>query len=164
MIIEIGIDGNKKRFCLICRPPNSRLTKFLDAFENLLLFLNNLNGETIILVDVNIDIPKQCYETEQYLKSFQTFDFQVQNCEPTRVTPSTMGKYIATETITTTKSDHFAIQGVFTSNTKKLVIKEEPNWQRDISKLKGENSLKFLFVRDQSLRKTDLDNVTAEDI
>ena len=66
------------------------MTEFLDAFKNFLLFLNKSDGDTFIHGDMNIDILKQCYETEQYLKLLYAYDFQVQNSKPTRVTPSSI--------------------------------------------------------------------------
>ena len=55
---------------------------------NLLLFSIKVDGDSIILGDVKVDIFKQGYETEQYIELLQTFIFQVQNSEPNRVTTS----------------------------------------------------------------------------
>ena len=86
-------------------------------FEDLLLELKALSGEILLMGDLNVDIIGNQRNFFDYQNLLLSFDLEVQNFEPTRVTKSSstcIDHIIAAEetqvtTINCTISDHFGL-------------------------------------------------------
>ena len=151
-------DSDVKNFCAVYRPETFRLSKFFPEFEVLLHFLKTLKGEKTIFGDFNIDTLNEHKDKTDYTSLLASYDFQVQNCLPTRVTPTSKTcldhliteRTVNTETIQTTISDHFTVTAKIPaiwkeSKSTKILL------ARTLNRLKGENALNFLFLLDQKL-------------
>ena len=165
LIIQTNFDTKAIRnLCVIYRPHSHKTPRFLQEFEKLLEFLRRLKNDTILCGDFNIDTIKESKDKSEYEKLLLAFDFERQNFEPTRVTPTSAtcldhivtSYQINTETIKTTISDHYAVLGAISG----VIVKESKNRKmkqlsRDLRKIKGGNALKFLFLLDQTLKKLE---------
>ena len=153
-------DSDVKNFCAVYRPETFRLSKFFPEFEVLLHFLKTLKGEKTIFGDFNIDTLNEHKDKTDYTNLLASYDFQVQNFLPTRVTPTSKTcldhliteRTVNTETIQTTISDHFTVTAKIPaiwkeSKSTKILL------ARTLNRLKGENALNFLFLLDQKLKK-----------
>ena len=137
------------------------MNKFLDHFEKLLYFLSSLWSETIIFGDFNIDTFIDDTDSRKYTNLLKAFGFEVRNNLPTRITINskscidpiiTQNNNIHTDTIKTTKSDHFTVMA-------DLGIKLESNSNtnrynfRNLRNLKNANAIHFLFFLNHELGK-----------
>ena len=95
----------------------SQTRTFLNLFEDLLLELKALSGEILLMGDLNVNIIGNQRNFFNYKNLLLSFDLEVQNIEPTRVTKSSstcIDHIIAAEetqvtTINCTISDHYGI-------------------------------------------------------
>ena len=160
-IINVCIDFETFRnFCVVYRPDSKKLKTFMPEFEDLLNFLRTLKHDTVILGDFNIDTIKESKFKTVYENVLRAYDFERQNSEPTRVTPTTatcldhiITSYpINTMTISTTISDHFTVIGEIPVSS--IAEQQKPNvLTRNLKNLKGDKALNFLFLLDQKLQK-----------
>ena len=153
-----------RNFCVIYRPHSLKIPTFLQAFDYLLEFSRNLKHNTIFSGDFNNDTIKDSKEKLDYENLLLAYDFERQNSDPTRVTPTyttcldhiSTSYQINTETMKTTItiSDHYTvvgtIPGVIMKETQKIEVKQT---YRDMRQIKGENAFNFLFALDQALKK-----------
>ena len=85
-------------------------------------FLKGFSGETLPLVDFNIDTLKDDLDLKKYVTLSEEYDFEIQNKLPTRVTPTSKScighmitqNVVCTKTLTTTISDRFTVLLHFT--------------------------------------------------
>ena len=79
----------KKRtnFCVRYRPPFGKFQIFFENFESLLFNINAMKEETIICGDINNDISDTYPEQYKYL--INSFNYELQNADPLRVTKFT---------------------------------------------------------------------------
>ena len=111
------VDHTTLNVCIIYRPPNLKLELFLKLFEDFSLELEALRGEILLMGDLNVDIIGNQRNFFDYKNLLLSFDLEVQNIEPTRVTKSSstcIDQIIAAEeTQVTTKkctiSDHYGL-------------------------------------------------------
>ena len=108
-------------FCVIYRQPSLKLTDFQPKLESILRCLNFSKVESLIFGDFNIDILKKEKRTKNYENLLRSFDFQVQNSMPKRITKYSKScidhiiteTNIKTETLATTISNHFILTAEF---------------------------------------------------
>ena len=74
--------------CIIYCPPILKLELFLNLFDDLLLELKALSGEILLMGDLNVDIIGNRRNFFDYKNLLLSFDLEVQNIEPTRVSKS----------------------------------------------------------------------------
>ena len=118
--IQFNVD-DVKLVCVVYRPETMRLTQFFPKFEEVLHFINSFNHDSILFGDFNIDTLKTDRDHENYVSLLSTYDFQLRNFEPTRVTPKSKTcidhmispNDILTDTIKTTISDHYSFLAKF---------------------------------------------------
>ena len=113
----LSYHNNTKNACVIYRPDTLRVNKFSDHFEKLLQFLSSLWSETNIFGDF-IDTFIDDTDSRKCTNLLKAFGFEVRNNLPTRITINskscidhiiTQNNNIHTDTIKTTKSDHFTV-------------------------------------------------------
>ena len=155
------VDHTTLNVCIIYRPPNLKLEIFLTLFEDLLLELKALSGEILLLGDLNIDIIGNQRNFFDYKNFLLSFDLEVQNIEPTRVTKSSstcIDHIIAAEetqvtTINCTISDHYGLMcGLKFISEKKNVDSYHSDFNYDLL-LNDDYCLKFLFLLKNRLNK-----------
>lgn len=164
-IIEICFNDNQYRnICLVYRPHINKMSHFLPEFENLLQFLRKLKYDTVLFGDFNIDSLKYSTDRINYDNVLSAYNFKRQNNEPTRVTAtsSTCIDHLITsyqvenKTIKSTISDHYSVMGEIPGILTAPELNEIRTTNvRNLKKIKGENSLNFLFLLDQKLKKLD---------
>ena len=163
-IIKIRLDDNNtKNACVVYRPDTFRVNKFLDHIEKLLLFLKILMSETVIFGDFNNDTLIDDTDSRKYTNLLKAFGFEFRNNLPTRIKINsnscidhimnrTRNNNIQTDTIKTTKGDHFTVMA-------DLGIKLESNSNtnsynfRNLRNLKNANAINFLFFLNRELGK-----------
>ena len=159
-IIEVDFRNSFSRnFCVVYRPQANKLTShictFLPEFEGLLQFLRSLKHYTNIFGDFNIDTVKHSADKIKYENILLAFNFRAQNCEPTRVTPTSstcLDHYITSyqtlhQTETTTMSDHYTVLGEIPYVKVEVTTESHCKTQtRNLKNIKGENTLKFWFI------------------
>ena len=130
-------------------------------FEDLLLELKALSGEVLLMGDLNVDIIENQHNFFDYKNLLLSFDLEVQNIEPTRVTKSSstcIDQIIAAEetqvtTINCTISDHYGLMCDL------KIISEKQNvdsYHSEINYdllLNDDYCLKFLFSLKNRLKK-----------
>ena len=158
-VYEVELALQTITVCILYRNQKFRLSNFFPVFEDLLYTLKSSNREIFVFGDFNIDILKDSIDKVKYESLLSAYDFQFCNFEPTRVTPKSKtcldhfpsSKNYLTETIKSTISDHFSvilkIADEKSENCKKMFK------HRNLMNLKGDNSLNFLFILDQKLKK-----------
>ena len=67
-------------------PPNLKLEFFLNLFEDLLLEMKALIGEILLMGGLNVNIMSSQRNFFDYKSLLLSFDLEVQNFQPTRVT------------------------------------------------------------------------------
>ena len=150
-----------KLFCVIYRPDTYKPTQFLQQFEDLLLFLKSLKYESFLFGDFNTDTLKNETNINRYENILNANE--IQNSEPTRVTPTSktcLDHFISsspTDTITlkTTLSDHYTILGNIPLKYHKTNESFRPKLiMRDLRNIKNENVLNFFFWGTINLKNT----------
>ena len=167
------MESGKKRinFCVLYRPPSEKIQNFLETFESLLFKINAMKEETIICGDFNIDIFDAYHQ--QYQNLINSFNYEMQNAEPTRVTKFT-SKCIdhnlskQSKEVSTLKwsfSDHYALIYDFDFSVSSSQSNEF-YYSRDFKFFENEqNYLNFLFILQHRLNKMnnyDLESTWCE--
>ena len=145
----------------------SQTRTFLNLFEDLLLELKALSGEILLMGDfANVDIIGNQRNFFYYKNLPLSFDLEVQNIEPTRVTKisSTCIDHIiaAEETQVTTKnctiSDHYGLMcHLKIISEKQNVDSYKSDFNYDLL-LNDDFCLKFLFLQKNLLNKLNDDD------
>ena len=155
-------------FCVVYRPQANKLSAFFPEFELLLQFVRSLKHDTIIFGDFNIDTIKESADKIKYENLLLAYNFRRQNSEPTRVTPTTstcLDHYITSfqathKTEKTTMSDHYTVLGEIPEVEIDATTANQSNiFTRNLRNIKGDNTLKFLFLLEQKLLKLDANNM-----
>ena len=160
LIIRVTFsDRMAKNFCMVYRPQNS-INQFIEYFDKLFAFLRRLKEETLTFGDFNLDTLKPSYEKTKYKNLIQSYGYKKRNFEATRVTATSascldhviMPSMVENKTITTTISDHYAIEFTASFWTSRSELSTgKPIKQRNLNKLKGDQYLKILFLLDQKV-------------
>ena len=146
--------------CILYRKQKFRLSKFFPQFEDLLYDLKRLNHRNFGFGDYNINFAKHSTKKLKFEPLASAYDFQFCNSEPTRVTRESettrldhllLGNKQSTETVRTATSDHFLV-------IMKIPYEVSDNGsnsfrRRNLLNLKRNNSLNFLFISDQKMKR-----------
>ena len=83
--IELKNNENKGVlfFRLVYRPPGAKISEFWEK-------ISEQNKEIIICGDFNFDISKENSQTKKYQGLINMYGLHINNCEATRITPSTI--------------------------------------------------------------------------
>ena len=162
----LTIENGKKRinFCVLYRPPSEKIQTFFETFESLLFNINAMKEETIICGDFNIDISDTYHQ--QYKNVINSFNYELQNAEPTRVTKITskcidhilskQSKEVSTLKWTFSDHDALLFEFDFSVSSSQSI---EFYYSRNFKFFEIEqNYLNFLFISQHRLnKKTDYD-------
>ena len=99
------------------RPPGAKISEFWEMFEELIDKISDKNKDIIICGDFNIDISKENSQTKKYQDLINMYGLHINNCEGTRITPSTMtcidhsisNTFYDLATLRCNISDHYAL-------------------------------------------------------
>ena len=161
------VDHTSQNVCIIYRRRNLKLELFLTLFEDLLLELKALSGEILLMGDLNVDIIGNQRNFFDYKNLLLSFDLEVQNIEPTRVTKSSstcIDHIIAVEetqvtTINCTISDHYGLMcNLKIISKKQNVDSYHSDFKYDLL-LNDDYCLKFLFSLKNRLNKINYDDL-----
>ena len=130
-------------------------------FEDLLLELKALSGETLLMGDLNVVIIENQRNFFDYKNLPLSFDLEVQNIEPTRVTKSSSTWFdhiIAAEetqvtTISCTISDHYGLMCDLKFISEKQNVDSYHSEINYDLLLNDDYCLKFLFSQKKSIEK-----------
>ena len=142
-------------------------TFFLNFFEDLLLEMKALSGEILLMGDLNVDITGSQRNFIDYKNFLLSFDLEVQNIEPTRVTKTSstcIDHIFAAEetqvtTINCTLSDHYALMCDLKVISEKQNV--DSSYKSDFNYdllLNDDYCLKFLFSLKNRLNKFNDDD------
>ena len=144
----LSIESGKKRinFCVLHRPPSEKIQNFLETFESLLFKINAMKEETIICGDFNIDISDAYHQ--QYQNLINSFNYEMQNAEPTRVTKFTSKctDQIFDDKCPITKKKIFK-NSWMTNRLKNLISKRDRAHDTLISHPNSKNEVRFKQLR-----------------
>ena len=137
----------------------------MNLFEDLLLELKALSGEILLMGDINFDIVGNQRNFSDY-KSLLSFDLEVQNIEPSRVTKSSStfidhiieAEETQVKTINCSISDHYVLMcDLKIFSEKQNVDSYHSDFNYDLL-LNDDYCLKFLFSLKNRLNKINDDD------
>ena len=165
--IELKNNENKGvlTFHLMYRPPGAKILEFWEMFEELIDKISEQNKDIIICGDFNIDISKENSQTKKYQGLINMYGLHVNNCEATRIPPSTMtcidhsisNTFYDIATLRFNISDHYALVNFLNASNRPQNKRNFPrNWKRNFNFSRNYSSiLKYLFLIHQFLSKIE---------